>query len=611
MAVQSDTSRIQYAGNNSTTTSYAVPFVFQENSHLKAIARTSAGVESVVTLTNHSGAGNVNGGTVRTAVAVPATSTLTIYREVPATQTTTYAEGGDFPAASHERALDKLTQIAQQLDRKVGSAIRLSAATQLPDLNPPLTNQQHILSSVGGAAPSWQALPSLSIGPVIATGSTTARSAQDRAADVANVKDFGAVGDGVTSDTAAFNAAIANSGGVPVLVPKANYNASVADFSLSGAISFADGASKQTWLLSRKMTGNLSIGAGPLIGWSPAAYMQDLTEDVNLTGALAQQEFMVASRVRHRFLGGSSLIGGRTAFLSQFEKLGTTSTSNLNDNYVSSAAFISIESSDGGTGTSPASAAKGGHFAGSWAVYARPAATNLLNICGGEINIFGESGASTRFQSGISIACAYAQRGTESDAAISISGIANAITHVGYGAGILFSSTNGAQPFASDSTIILAKAGPTNPSGIAPVVSRGIDFSQYNVTNELLKGAYTSVSESILTIGANSGTNAAVLSVGGPATNGSLYVRPRGSGAVQVQSPDGAVDWMLVAATITRIGANLFMIGGDVRWQSGAGSPEGAVAAVVGSIYSRTDGGAGTSFYVKESGTGNTGWAAK
>lgn len=40
---------------------------------------------------------------------------------------------------------------------------------------------------------------------------------------------------------------------------------------------------------------------------------------------------------------------------------------------------------------------------------------------------------------------------------------------------------------------------------------------------------------------------------------------------------------------------------------SGAGSPEGVVTAPIGSFYSRTDGGAGTSFYVKESGTGNTG----
>lgn len=48
---------------------------------------------------------------------------------------------------------------------------------------------------------------------------------------------------------------------------------------------------------------------------------------------------------------------------------------------------------------------------------------------------------------------------------------------------------------------------------------------------------------------------------------------------------------------------------GYVRW--GAGTPEGAVEASVGSLYLRTDGGAGTTLYVKESGTGNTGWSAK
>lgn len=48
-----------------------------------------------------------------------------------------------------------------------------------------------------------------------------------------------------------------------------------------------------------------------------------------------------------------------------------------------------------------------------------------------------------------------------------------------------------------------------------------------------------------------------------------------------------------------------------VTWTPGTGSPEGVVTANVGSLYSRTDGGAGTSLYVKESGTGNTGWVAK
>jgi hypothetical protein len=129
MAVQSDTSSISYTGNNSTVTTYAVPFVFLENSHLAATAKvTATGVESVVTLTNHTGAGDANGGTVRTAVAVPATSTLTIFRTVPATQTTSYQEGGDFPAASHERALDKLTMLGQQNARRSDRAIRVTEA---------------------------------------------------------------------------------------------------------------------------------------------------------------------------------------------------------------------------------------------------------------------------------------------------------------------------------------------------------------------------------------------------------------------------------------------------------------------------------------------------
>lgn len=48
-----------------------------------------------------------------------------------------------------------------------------------------------------------------------------------------------------------------------------------------------------------------------------------------------------------------------------------------------------------------------------------------------------------------------------------------------------------------------------------------------------------------------------------------------------------------------------------LRGYTGTGSPESVVTAPVGSIYLRTDGGSGTSFYVKESGTGNTGWVAK
>jgi hypothetical protein len=57
--------------------------------------------------------------------------------------------------------------------------------------------------------------------------------------------------------------------------------------------------------------------------------------------------------------------------------------------------------------------------------------------------------------------------------------------------------------------------------------------------------------------------------------------------------------------------AGFQMTAANVIWLAGAGSPEGVVTANVGSLYTRTDGGAGTTLYVKQSGTGNTGWTAK
>jgi hypothetical protein len=59
---------------------------------------------------------------------------------------------------------------------------------------------------------------------VTATGSTTARTLSNRFADVVNVKDFGAVGDGVANDTTAFQAAATAAGtGNPIFVPSGNY----------------------------------------------------------------------------------------------------------------------------------------------------------------------------------------------------------------------------------------------------------------------------------------------------------------------------------------------------------------------------------------------------
>lgn len=66
---------------------------------------------------------------------------------------------------------------------------------------------------------------------------------------------------------------------------------------------------------------------------------------------------------------------------------------------------------------------------------------------------------------------------------------------------------------------------------------------------------------------------------------------------------------------ITYVAANHVFMGrvvvGTATLTTGAGSPQGVITAPPGSLYTNTSGGSGTTLYVKESGTGNTGWAAK
>ncbi len=84
---------------------------------------------------------------------------------------------------------------------------------------------------------------------------------------------------------------------------------------------------------------------------------------------------------------------------------------------------------------------------------------------------------------------------------------------------------------------------------------------------------------------------------------GDAFLGDTSTGAYAMQQPGGGGASLAVA--------QLQPGDGTPVWTSGSGSPEGALTAVVGSLYTRTDGGAGTTLYVKESGSGNTGWVAK
>lgn len=87
------------------------------------------------------------------------------------------------------------------------------------------------------------------------------------------------------------------------------------------------------------------------------------------------------------------------------------------------------------------------------------------------------------------------------------------------------------------------------------------------------------------------------------ARNGEMDIRAATGSPVRLRS--GTSTAMLVSTS----GLQFASSGPKIFY--GTGTPEGAITAGVGSQLLRTDGGAGTALYVKESGTGNTGWVAK
>lgn len=138
MTVESSVNRAQYE-TNGTTGPWTVPFYFLDDSHLSVIYTDAAGNETTLTLTTHysvAGAGDPSGGSVSTVTAYTVGGYITILRDVPSTQLVDYTETDSFPAETHERALDQLTMLLQQLQEVVGRALVFSpsdtAGSSLP-----------------------------------------------------------------------------------------------------------------------------------------------------------------------------------------------------------------------------------------------------------------------------------------------------------------------------------------------------------------------------------------------------------------------------------------------------------------------------------------------
>lgn len=123
MTVASTTRLAKYTLNGVTTV-FPVPFYFIENAHLTVWTLENDLPHPLVEGTDYTvtGAGDEDGGSLTTLTARD-DGVLYIARVVPLTQLTDYPPNTPFPATSHERALDKLTMIVQQLQAAVSAAL--------------------------------------------------------------------------------------------------------------------------------------------------------------------------------------------------------------------------------------------------------------------------------------------------------------------------------------------------------------------------------------------------------------------------------------------------------------------------------------------------------
>lgn len=150
MALNSLIDRVTYDGNGSAVTPYPVPFAYLEDPNAVAVFRISGTAETpLVRGTDYA----LTSGGVVTAQAIPDTEKVFLLRSVQATQGTVYQENGRFPAKSHERALDKLTMLVQQLSGSLLRSLRLpESVAEAPPLPIP-TSFPNLLGYGTDAAP--------------------------------------------------------------------------------------------------------------------------------------------------------------------------------------------------------------------------------------------------------------------------------------------------------------------------------------------------------------------------------------------------------------------------------------------------------------------------
>lgn len=202
--------RIQYGGDGGRT-SFPFPFAVLASDDLLVFVDAQPATGFAI-----SGLGQPNGEI--TFVEPPATgTTVTLLRRTEGIRETAFVDGGPFRAAAINAELDRIMLLIQENREEHNRALRaLSFEGDLDYCLPPVAQRANSLlgfDSAGRPMVFGQAeLPSSGDGSgllVTPSGTTQARALGEHLATIINVRDFGAIGDGVSDDTAAFQAALA------------------------------------------------------------------------------------------------------------------------------------------------------------------------------------------------------------------------------------------------------------------------------------------------------------------------------------------------------------------------------------------------------------------